>query len=85
MAAHLISKQLFLSLISVLEKLLNNVVTEDVRHQLASVRLKLPEDLVFFVTIGGLELLLDESRSVLVTTELYNVVINVLIKVSTVV
>ena len=43
-----------------------------------SVGLDLPEDLVLFVAVCCLKLLLNEARSVLITTEFDNMIINVL-------
>ncbi len=65
-----------------LKHLLDHVVSKDVRHQLQSIRLDLTKDLFFFVAIGRLELLLNESRSVLITTEFNNVIVQVLIPMS---
>ena len=44
-----------------LEEFLDYVITKDVGHQLDRVRIELPEDLLFLVAVGCLELLLDES------------------------
>ncbi len=44
-----------------LEQLLDDVVTEDVSHQLQRVGLNLSEQLFLLVTVGSLELLLNEA------------------------
>ena len=75
---HLVGEDLLLSLVTVLEQLLNHVVAKDIGHQLQAVRLNLAEDLFFFVTVGSLQLLLNEAGAVLITTELHNVVVDVL-------
>ena len=67
-----------------LEELLNHVVAKDIRHQLYRVGLNLSEHLVFFVAIGRLQLLLYEARTVLITAELDDMVIDVLYSVSAV-
>ncbi len=61
MSSHLIRQSLFLRLIAVLEELLDNVIAKNVSHELNCVWMELPEDLVFLVAVGGLELLLNES------------------------
>ena len=54
---HDFGKDLLLNLVPVLEQLLDDVVSEDVGHELQCIRLYLAEDLVFLITIGRLNLL----------------------------
>lgn len=61
-----------------LEKLLYDIIAEDVGHQLNRVRMYLPENLFFLIAVGRLELELDESRTVLIPTELDNMIVYVL-------
>jgi hypothetical protein len=61
MVLHLLSQYSFLDLISMFEQLLNDVVAENISHQLQGVGLNLAEQLLFLVTIGGFQLLLDEA------------------------
>lgn len=60
------------------KEFLDHVITKDIGHQLNSVGEQLSEDLILLVAVGCLELLLNESRTVLVTTELNNVIVDVL-------
>lgn len=61
-----------------LKKLLNDIVAENILHQLYGIRLKLLENLVLLIAVGGLQFRLDKARSMLVTTELNYIVVNVL-------
>ena len=65
------------------EELLDNVVTEHIRHELPRIRVQLAEYSIFLVAICGLKLLLDEARAMLVTTEFDNMLIYVLTPMST--
>lgn len=56
-----------------LEKLLDDVVAEDILHQLNRIWFDLPEDDILLVTVRCLELGLDETRPMLVTAEFYHV------------
>ena len=78
MVLHLVGQYLLLRLISMFEEFLDHVVAEDVGHQLYSIGGELSEDLIFFVAIGSLQLLLDESRAMLVTTEFNDIAIDIL-------
>lgn len=78
MPLHLVGQDLFLRLISVFEKLLDNIVAEDVRHQLQGVGLNFTENLFFLITVGGFQFLLNETGSVLISTEFNYMVVNVL-------
>lgn len=82
MVLHLLSQHPLLYLIPVLEKFLDDIVAEDIRHQLKGVWLDLTEQLLLLVTVGSLQLLLDEARSMLVTTELNYMIIYILLLVS---
>ena len=64
------------------EELLNYIVAKNIGHELESVRKELPEELILFVAICRFELLLDEARSVLITTKFHYVVIYILNDVS---
>ena len=61
-----------------LKDLLDNIVSKDIGHELQSVWLNFAKDLLLLVAVCSLELLLNKSRSMLITAELYNVVVNVL-------
>ena len=61
MTLHLIRQNFLLLLITVLEELLNNVVAEDIRRELQGIWENFFEDLVFFITVGSLQFLLDKS------------------------
>lgn len=52
MAFHLICKNLLLRLIAMLEELLNDVVSENVCHELYRVRLYFAKDLIFLIAVG---------------------------------
>lgn len=69
---HLRRQSLLLQLLSVLEALLNNVVAVDVHHQLNGVWLDFRENAVLLVGGGRRDLVLDEPRAMLVSTELGN-------------
>ena len=60
MSPHLIGQYLLLRLIPVFEELLNNIIAENIGHQLNRIWIQLSEDLVFFVAVGRLKLLLNE-------------------------
>lgn len=78
MILHLFSQNSLLYLVPVLEQLLDDIVAEDVRHQLEGVGLDLAEQLLLLIAVGRFQLLLDEPRAMLITTKLYNVVVDVL-------
>lgn len=61
-----------------LEEFLDDIITEDVGHELNCVGLDLSEDLIFLIAVRGFELLLDKAGAVLITAELYDVVIDIL-------
>lgn len=65
-----------------LKEFLDHVITEHIRHELHCVWLNLSKNLVLLVAIGSFELLLNESRPMLITTEFYHMVIYILFKVS---
>lgn len=54
MPLHLVGENLLLLLVAVFEKLLNDVVTKDIRHQLQSVALNFTEHLLLLVAVRGL-------------------------------
>lgn len=78
MTAHLVGKDLLLSLVAMLEQFLDNIVAEDIGHQLEAVWLDLAENLLLFIAVRSLELLLDEPRAMLVTAELNDMVVDIL-------
>jgi hypothetical protein len=61
-----------------LEQFLDNIVAKYIGHQLQGIWLYFTKQLLLFVAVGSLELLLDESRSMLVTTEFDNVIVDIL-------
>jgi hypothetical protein len=77
MVLHLLSKYTLLYLISMLKQLLYHIVPKDISHQLKSIWLNLTEELLLLVAVGGFELLLNKSRSMLITTELDNVIVDI--------
>lgn len=60
------------------EQFLHDIVAEHVGHQLQRVRLDFTEDLFFLVAVGSLQLLLNKPRTVLITTEFDNMVVDIL-------
>jgi hypothetical protein len=67
-----------LNLRPVLEKLLDDIVTKYILNELQSiVRDDLIEDTLFLLRGGCLKLLLNEARSVLITTKLDNIAIDI--------
>ena len=82
MPFHLICELLFLLLVAVFEEFLNDIVTKHVRHQLKRVGKDFQKELGFLIAVCGLELLLNEARTVLVAAELHHMVVDVLRKVS---
>lgn len=78
MSLHLVRENLLLRLITMFKQFLNNIVAKDIRHQLQAIGLDFAEHLFLLVAIGSFQLLLDETRSVLVTTELDHMVVYVL-------
>lgn len=80
MPLHLVRQDLFLGLVTMFEQLLNDIVSKHVRHQLKAVRLDLTEHLFLFIAVGCFQFLLDETRSVLVTAEFNDMVVDVLQK-----
>jgi hypothetical protein len=78
MPLHLIGKNLFLRLVAMFKKLLDNIVAKHICHQLQAVGLNFTEHLLLLVAIRCLQLLLNEPRTMLITTELNNVIVNVL-------
>lgn len=80
MVPHLLGEHPLLHLVSVLKKLLYHVITENIRHQLECVGLNFAEELLFLITISSLELLLNEARSMLISTEFNNVMVDILLR-----
>lgn len=78
MATHLVRQNLLLSLVAMLEQLLYHIISKHIGHQLQTVRLDFSENLLLLITVGSFKLLLDEPRTVLITTELDNMVIDIL-------
>ena len=69
MAFHLVRQYLLLRLVAMFEKFLDDVVAEYVLHELHDIWQNFFEDCLFFVAVGRLELLLDESGTVLIATK----------------
>jgi hypothetical protein len=61
---------------------LNDIVAEDIGHQLQGVGLNLAENLLLLITVGCLQFLLDKPGAVLITTEFYNMIVDVLEKLA---
>ena len=61
MPSHLVGKNLLLSLVAMLEQLLYHIISEYISHQLNGVWLYLSEETFFLITVGRLQLLLDEA------------------------
>ena len=61
MSLHLGCEDLLLGLTSVLKELLSNVITKNISHELQRIRQDFLKDLLLVVTVGSLELLLNES------------------------
>lgn len=61
MVLHLLSQDTLLHLVSMLKQLLDDIVAENVCHELKSVRLNFTENLLLLITIRSLKLLLDET------------------------
>ena len=80
--SHLVGQNLLLRLVAVFEEFLYDVIPKHVGHQLYGISRKFSEDLIFLIAVGSLKLLLDKSRAMLITTELYNVAIYVLVIIS---
>jgi hypothetical protein len=78
LALHDARQDLLLDLVPMFKELLNDVVAKNIPHELKGVGLDLSEDLIFLVAIGRLQLLLDETRAMLVATELDNVLVDTL-------
>ena len=64
-----------------LEELLDDIVAEDISHQLKRVGLDFAEQLFLLITVCCFQLLLDEPRSMLIAAELYHMIIYVLLEV----
>jgi hypothetical protein len=61
MAFHLPSQDALLQLVTMLEEFLNDIVAENVRHQLERILSNLRKDNLLLVAVGRFELLLDEA------------------------
>lgn len=78
MVLHLLCQYSLLYLTSVFEKLLYDIVSENVGHQLESVWLNLTENLLLLIAVGSFELLLNEAGSMLITAEFYDMMVDIL-------
>lgn len=78
MSLHALGQHSLLKLIAMFKKFLNNIIAKNIRHKLQSFRVDFAKDLVLLITICCLEFLLDKSRPVLVATELYYMLVDVL-------
>ena len=67
-----------MNLVPMFKHLLNDIIAENIGHQLQGIRLDLAEELFLLVAICSLKFLLDEARSMLITAELDNVVVDIL-------
>ena len=61
-----------------LEKLLYNIVAEYICHQLHRIRHQLSIDLVLLIAVGCLKLSLNETSTILITAEFYDMMVDVL-------
>ena len=77
MALHLTNKNLLLSLVTVLEELLDDVVAKDILHELERILLEFPEDTFLDFAICSFELLLDKSGAVLISCKFNHVTFDV--------
>src|SRR5271156_3087552 len=59
------------------EKLLDDIIAENISHELQRIRQDLAENLVFLITIGRLKLLLNETRTMLVATEFDDMIVDI--------
>lgn len=64
--------------VAMLEELLNHVVAKDVMHQLQSRTVQFMKDTLLVVTVGILQLGLDETRPVLIAGEFHDVPMDIL-------
>ena len=80
MALHLAGQDPLLTLVTMLKELLDDIVAKHVRHQLDSVGLNFLEDTLLLVTVGSLELLLNETRAVLIAAEFADVLVDILLE-----
>ena len=62
-----------------LKELLYHVITKYICHELYRVRMDLAEHLILLIAVCGLQLQLNEPRSVLVAAELNDMVVDVLL------
>ena len=67
-----------LILIAVLKELLYDIVSKHILHKLQFVLLDFTENSFFLIAVCRLQLVLDKSGAVLVSAELYDVIVNVL-------
>ena len=67
-----------LILIAVLKELLYDIVSKHILHKLQFILLDFTENPFFLVAVCRLQLVLDKSGAVLVSAELYDVIVNVL-------
>jgi hypothetical protein len=65
-----------------LEQFLNNIVPENISHQLKGIWLDFAEQLFFLVTVCRFKFLLNKSRSVLVATEFDDMLVDILSAIS---
>lgn len=75
---HLACQDFLLPLIAMLKEFLDHVIAENIGHQLQRVGADFAKDLIFFVAVGRLEFLLNESRAMLITAKFDNMIVNVL-------
>ena len=71
-----------LTLITTLDNFLNHIVPVNIFHQLDRIWHELPKHSFLLVACGCLKLVLDELRAMLISTELDNVIVDVLIEMS---
>ena len=67
-----------MSLTAMFKKLLDNVISEQVHHQLERIGPDLLKHSFLFIAIGAFKLMLNEPRSMLVAAEFNDMTINIL-------
>jgi hypothetical protein len=78
MTFHLLCQDALLQLVPVFKEFLDHIVSKNVGHKLEGVLPNLGKDNLFLVAVRRFELLLDEAGAVLVSTELNNVLVDIL-------
>ena len=75
---HSLRQHGLLELVAMFKEFLNDIISEDIGHQLEGIWSNLRKDDILFVRSGRLKLLLDEPRAVLIAAKFNNMIIDVL-------